>query len=212
MNDRLSITTLAAIDAHRAARGFMAVAELLDVLGAGQNIVLDPFSILVSKGVEIGSGNVLYPNVIIEATNAGGIRIGGGNVFYPGTMLLADRGSVAIGDSNEIGSGGVQIKAAIPDAAIHIGSEGRYMNGAAIVGQCTLGSGSQVLGAITVEGCTLEPGDSYKGADPDMRAGVLKGFGVARNLTVKQGEVINGRGNFSEAPVERQVTYHPKKA
>jgi hypothetical protein len=84
------------------------------------------------------------------------------------------------------------------------------MSGANILGACVLESGTQVLGPITVENCTLMTGGSFKEADPDRRGGVLKGFGTARNLTVRQGEVINGQGTFDASAVERQIAYHPK--
>lgn len=206
------IELMAAIDAQRAARGFMSVTQMLKRLSIGKNIVLDPFSTLISEGVEIGANNTFYPNVIIEANHGGTITLGSGNIFYPGSFLLADPGTITIGDGNEFGSGGLQIKANMPASAIQIGNNGRYRNGAEIMGQCVLGSGSQILGAISAQNCTLEAGDSYKDADPETRAGLLKGFGLARNLTVKQGEVINGQGKFEQSAIEQQIVYHPKKA
>ena len=203
---------LAAIDAQRIASGYMSVVQLLEASTASQNVFLDPFSTLVSCDAQMGSGNLFYPNVVIEVTNGGKIVLGSNNVFYPGTLLQADQGTITIGDGNELGSGGLQIKANRPDAAIEIGDQGRYMNAAEIMGRCLLGSGSQILGPITVQNCHLQAGDSYKGTQPETRAGLLKGFGLARNLTVKRGEVINGQGNFSDCPVEQQAAYHPKQA
>ncbi|GAB3815941.1 hypothetical protein GCM10028799_17750 [Kribbella italica] len=37
----------------------------------------------------------------------------------------------------------------------------------------------------------------------------LKGFGRARGVQVGVGEVVNGSGDFDDAPVERQRHYHP---
>jgi len=51
---------------------------------------------------------------------------------------------------------------------------------------------------------------TYRDTDPDRRAAVLKGFGLARGITLEAGQVVNGAGNFSKAPVEWQRTYHPK--
>lgn len=206
-----SIELLAAINAQRIARGFMSINQMLERLSSGKNIVLDPFSTLISDGVEIGESNTFYPNVILEAMHGGTITLGNSNLFYPSSFLLADQGRITVGDSNEFGSGGLQIKANMPTSSIQIGNNGRYMNGAEIMGQCVLGSGSQILGAISVQNCTLEAGESYKGSQPETRAALLKGFGLARNLTVKQGEVINGQGKFEQSAIEQQAAYHPKK-
>ena len=180
------------IDFQRRQRGFLTISQLLDL--NGENVVLDPFSTLISESVVLGADNLFYPNVTIEARQGGTISIGSHNIFYSAASLLADGGTILVGSFNELGDGGLRIKANEPQATIMLGDGGRYMSGALITGRCTLASGSQVLGSITVQNCTLEAGGSYKDDDPDRRAGVLKGFGIARNLTVKQGEVINGRG------------------
>jgi hypothetical protein len=197
------------IDAHRRQRGFLSVATMLEVYDG--SIFLDPLSILISEGVEIGQGNIIYPNVIIECRNQGAIFIGSSNLFYPGTLLLADQGKIIIGSDNEFGDGGLRIKANMPDSFISVGNEGRYMNGPEIMGKCVLGSGTQILGAITVQHCILAEGESYRNSNPDLRGGLLKGYGLARNLEVKQGEVINGHGSFEQTRIERQAGYHPVK-
>lgn len=197
---------LARIDAQRQRLGFMTVRELLDVYGA-DNFIPDPFSVLVSRGVTLGRGNRLYPDVVLETQHGGRIVIGSENSFYPGTLLLADPATITIGDHNRFGDGGVRLKATLP---ILVGSHGRYMSGANILSGCVLENGSQVLGAITVENCTLGAGGGFKEPDPDLRGGVLKGFGTARHLTVGQGEVINGAGRFDSDAIERQTAYHPK--
>src|SRR5258708_34649083 len=115
-----------------------------------------------------------------------------------------------MGNNNELGDGGLRIKANMPNSAITIGNLGRYMNGSEIMGRCFLGSGSQILGAITVQNCTLGAGDSYSDLNPDSRGGLLKGFGLARNLEIRQGQVINGQGTFEQSAVELQSFYHPK--
>jgi acetyltransferase-like isoleucine patch superfamily enzyme len=196
------------IDLQRRRMGFLTISQLLAL--DDENVVLDPFSTLISESVAIGAGNVFYPNVTIEARQGGTISIGSHNLFHSATSLLADRGVIVVGSFNELGDGGLRIKANEAQSVITLGDHGRYMSGALITGRCTLESGSQVLGNITVQNCTLEAGDSYKDDDPDKRAGVLKGFGVARNLLVRQGEVINGRGSFEQSQIERQVVYHPK--
>lgn len=93
---------------------------------------------------------------------------------------------------------------------IKIGDSGRYCDGANIIGETVLGNGSQILGSITVQNCTLADGGTFQETDPDKRAAVLKGFGLARNISLRVGEVVNGLGDFSKAPVERQSFYHSK--
>lgn len=193
----------------RLAKGFLPPDEAAEAVGAG-NTILDPYSVLISKGVQVGNGNVFYPNVVIEVQGGGAIVIGDNNVFYPGTYLLSSAGSITAGSTNEFGPNGCTIKANMADAQLTIGDGGRYCDGANIMGKTSLGSGSQVLGSITVQGCTLAVGGTFQAPDPDERAAVLKGFGLARGLTLDQGQVVNGSGNFAERPVEWQRDYHPK--
>jgi carbonic anhydrase/acetyltransferase-like protein (isoleucine patch superfamily) len=200
---------IAIIDAQRKQRGFLSIAFLLEHYS--KNVILDPFSTLISENVEMGQDNSIYPNVIIEAKNGGSIWLGNGNILFPGTLFLADQGEIRIGNNNEFGDGGLRLKANMVGATITIGDFGRYTNGAEIMGKCVLGSGSQILGQITVQNCNLGSGEGYKGSDPDLRGGLLKGFGLARSLDVKQGEVINGQGTFAQANIERQASYHPPK-
>ena len=97
-----------------------------------------------------------------------------------------------------------------PFSTIRIGSHGRYLNNPALFGRCVLGDGSQILGNITVDSCTLADGGSFREDDPDLRAGLLKGSGVARNLTVARGMVIAGNGTFSADDLLPQRHFHPK--
>jgi hypothetical protein len=98
----------------------------------------------------------------------------------------------------------------MPNSCITIGDNGRYLNGMQIVGICSLGSGSQVIGNIIVQNCVLEEGESYLHDNPDLRAGLLKGFGIARNLTVGKGKVIEGAGKFETSNIQSQALFHPK--
>jgi NDP-sugar pyrophosphorylase family protein len=209
MDNKTVVELIAKIDAQRNLRGFLAVAVMLERYAS--NVILDPFSTLISDGVEMGDGNVIYPNVIIEARHNGVMKLGDGNMLFSGTAFLADQGEIRIGDGNEFGDGGLRLKANMTGASIVIGDGGRYTNGAEVMGKCVLGSGSQILGQIIVQSCNLGAGDGYKGSDPDLRGGLLKGFGLARNLDVKQGEVINGQGTFAQTNIERQANYHPPK-
>ena len=174
------------------------------------NVVLDPFSTLISASCTIGQGNIFYPSLVIECTNNGTLEIGEGNTFYPGGLLIADQGKLLIGNGNQFGDGGCTIKANRPDALAHIGNRGRYVNGPTIVGKTILGSGSQVIGAITVQDCTLEGGLDFSAQNPDEQGAVLKGYGLARGLTVGIGQVINGQGKFELQNIEQQSAYHTK--
>lgn len=210
MNVINETTFISRIDQQRVAQGFLTVAEMLELTETG-NVILDFFSVLISKEAVIGSDNVFYPNVVIEVRNGGSITINNSNTFYPNCLLLADKGRIAIGNYNQFGDGGVSVKANQDQALITFGDKGRYLNGVQFVGRCNLGSGSQVIGGpITVQNCTLESGENYVHKDSDLRGGVIKGFGLARDLQIMQGRVINGQGNFDSANIQDQSFYHPK--
>jgi acetyltransferase-like isoleucine patch superfamily enzyme len=194
------------IDNARKKQKFLSADDVLAAYGE-TNSILDA-SVLISEGVEIGDNNVFYPNVVIERHGEGKISIGNNNIFYPGTYILSSAGSVTVGDKNEFGASGCTIKANMSDAAITIGDGGRYCDGANIMGKTSLDSGSQVLGNITVQGCALAAGGTFQTPDPDERAAVLKGFGLARGILLEKGQVVNGLGNFAERPVEWQREYH----
>ena len=198
------------INTARQSKGFLSSEETVSKLGVN-NVVLDPHSVLISGSVGIGHSNVFYPNVVIENRGDHVLEIGDNNVFYPGTYILNSEGTTKIGNDNEFGPGGCIIKANAPGTDVKIGNKGRYCDGPTIVGNTHLGDGSQVIGAITVINCSLAAGTSYEDDDPDKRGAVLKGFGTARGLNLKTGEVVNGQGNFNLAAVELQSSYHPSK-
>lgn len=195
-------------DAQRQRMGLMTLREIETLIEQG-NSIFDPFSTLISCTAKVGTGNIFYPSVIIQARDEGSISIGSQNIFYPNTFLLAESGMIVVGSGNQFGDGGVSLKA--QGSSITVQDRGRYMNSPQILGETFLGTGSQVLGRINVQNCRLEAGEDYTHPDPDLRAGVLKGSGVARQLLVKAGEVINGNGVFEQANIERQTFYHPKK-
>lgn len=196
----------------RRASGFLTPAELLALSAAG-NIIHDPFSTLISRNVRLDTGNFIYPNVLIECRQSGLISIGSDNVLLPNTVLICAGGTIEIGDGNQFGENGVSIKANTPEIRIRIGNHGRYMNGVEILGNSSLGSGSQLLGGyLSVQNCVLEAGDSWRGADPDRRGGVIKGSGFIDGAIVSQGEVINGRRVLMHDMIERQIIYHPEAA
>lgn len=197
------------IDQQRANKNFLTTMELVDTVGE-LNIILDT-SVLIGRNVVIGTNNTFYPGVVIEQQGNGKITIGDGNIFYPGTYILSTAGEIIIGDSNEFGPAGVTIKANMPDALIMVAGNGRYCDGVIIMGKTTLGMGSQILGNIAVQSCTLAGGGNFQEPDPDKRAAVLKGFGLARNVALEVGQVVNGSGDFANSPIERQSVYHPKR-
>lgn len=197
------------IDRQRTKEGVLSVKELLQLCDSG-NTILDPFSVLISSSVKIGCNNIFYPNVIIKAVNNGTITVGNENSFFPNSLLLADRGKIEVGNANQFGDGGISVKANTPTSIIIIGDRGRYINGVQVLGQTVLGSGSQIIGNITAQDCRLEQGEKFSHSNPDLRGGVLKGYGLARNIQIKVGMVLNGLGSFNQHDVEYQSTYHPK--
>lgn len=203
------MNTLLKIDNHRRALGFMSVDEILALSERG-NHVFDPFSLLISLSVEIGTRNTFYPNVVIACGSRSTVRIGDGNIFHMSTYLRADLGGeILVRNGTEFGDG---CFSAIADRAvtrIEIGSGCRFTGGVRVFGNTSCGDGSQVHGAINVLSCVLAAGGTFEEPDPDERGAVLKGHGVARNLHIGKGEVIAGVGNFDQGTVVRQRTFHP---
>lgn len=196
------------IDAARLACGFLTIEETVQRLDG--NLLLDPFSTLVSSGVSFGKNNIIYPGVTLETSGEGAISFGDNNILHSGTRFSASFGNVSVGDDNQFGEGGFTAKANRPGAEIKIGNNGRYLNNPSVFGKSDLGSGTQLLGNISVESCKLGYGHSFEEPDPDLRGGLLKGFGTARNLTVPQGQVIAGQGIFDLADLLPQRHFHPK--
>jgi hypothetical protein len=198
------------VDDVRRSRGLLTIEELHRLVDRG-NIIFDPFSVLIAATATIGAGNVLYPCVSLLCHDRGELRIGDNNVFHSNSLVEAASGPIVIGSSNQFGEGGFTAKTNRAGARLMIGDNGRYLNGAAVFGVASLGSGSQILGAITVDSCTLDGGASYMDPDHDRRAGVLKGSGVASNLKVPTGHVILGNSRFSASDIKPQSFFHPEK-
>jgi acetyltransferase-like isoleucine patch superfamily enzyme len=198
------------INSQRNKKGYLSLTETMELCNNG-NIIFDPYSTLISKYSKIGKNNIFYPNVIIESEQESELIIGNGNIFYPSTFILtSNSGIISLLDNNQF-EGGVSIKANMKGAHISIRNNGRYLNGVQILGKCFLGNGAQVIGNITVQNCTLCDGEAYSHADADMRGGLLKGFGIARDLIISQGEVIDGFGKFINDDIKKQSFFHPKK-
>lgn len=198
-----------AINTQRALKGFLSLEGVIALCERG-NIIPDPFSVLISTTCVIGKENVFYPSVIVECTSGGTLEIGDQNIFFPTCLFIADRGTLLIGNKNQFGDGGCTFKANRSQASIQVGNNGRYANDPIILGNTTLGSGSQIIGSITVQDCTLEAGKEFSAQDPDNQGAVLKGHGLARGLTVGKGRVVNGQGVFLQQQIELQSAYHPK--
>ncbi len=197
------------INNQRKSKGFYCTSELLKLCEMG-NTILDPFSTLISESVDIGVGNIFYPCTTLEVRHSGLISIGNDNIFYSQSFLFAENGKITIGSNNQFGDGGFSIKANFKNSEIIIGDNGRYLNGVQLLGKTNLGSGSQVIGNITAQDCNLSSGESFLYPDFNLRGGVLKGFGLARNITVNQGKVLNGEGNFNQSDMKDQSFYHKK--
>jgi hypothetical protein len=196
------------IDEIRRRDGFLTIEETLSL--CDRNTVYDPFSTLISRHAHIGSGNVFYPCTTIRCQEDSSCSIGDRNVLHSLTMIEACGGMIAIGNGNTFGNGGFTAKADRPGARITIGDRGRYASGASVYGVSHLGTGSQILGQITVIDCILADGEDFTHDDPDNRAAVLKGYGPARKLRIGVGEVIFGKGAFEQANIQRQTDFHPK--
>jgi len=198
------------LDEARRKAGLLTVEQVV-ALADRDVTVFDPFSTLVGERVELGEGCVLYPGTVLECDAQSVCVLGRDNVLSPGTRICAVQGGhVQIGHCNNIGEGGAQVKANRPDARIEIGGNTRVSGGAELVGSTVLGSGCQVIGAISAQSVILEGGGDWTHPEPDERGAVLKGFGLARGLRLRTGDVVNGAGDFRTAPVERQSHYHPK--
>jgi carbonic anhydrase/acetyltransferase-like protein (isoleucine patch superfamily) len=197
-------------DEHRVALGFLTIGET-DALAAQGVRVLDPFSTLISVGVQIGAGTVIYPSVVIQRDKASELALGSRNVLFPGALLLAANGGrLVVGDECEFGPGPVQVKANRPDTDIRIGNGVRLLNGCELTGQSQLGDGCQIIGPVQAQSVQLGGGlGGYAWPEPAERGALLKGAGLARGIKLSRGEVISCQASFGDAPVERQERYHP---
>jgi len=180
----------AELDAQRAAHGFLTVSEVVALRASG-NVILDPFSTLIGRSVEVGRDNFFYSQVVLEVHPGGVLSIGDGNRFYPQTFLCAEQGQLTVGHGNTFGGGGVTCKTVAAGETLVIEDGGRYQHGACLVGTNDLGAGSQVLGALTVQRCTLGAGEGFAHPDPDARGGVLKGAGTARGLRARSSAAVS---------------------
>jgi bifunctional N-acetylglucosamine-1-phosphate-uridyltransferase/glucosamine-1-phosphate-acetyltransferase GlmU-like protein len=71
----------ATTDAARRSLGFLSLRETIALASRGV-AVPDPNSVLVSPGVILGAGVVLWPNVILQIPAEGDIAIGAGSASF----------------------------------------------------------------------------------------------------------------------------------
>jgi carbonic anhydrase/acetyltransferase-like protein (isoleucine patch superfamily) len=196
-------------DETRRRLGFLSREETA-ALSARGVLLPDPNSVLVSADVLLEENVVLWPNVVLQMSADSRIRIGAGTNLFPGTRIVASGGAITIGAQAEIGEeGGFTIKAGAGET-ITIGDGARLLGGGSLALSNRIGHGAQILGPIRCQSCTLGDGGTYRDPVPDERGGVLKGSGVARNLEVPQGHVIQAFGLFTDAPMRRQSYFHPR--
>lgn len=200
---------LETIDRTRERNGFLTLAEML-ALEDSANVVFDPFSTLIARDAEIGRDNVFHPNTRFICSADARLRIGSSNLFHSNTVVEATTGAIVIGDGNLFGEGAVCVKANTPGAVISIGDKGRYCGLVNLFGKTTLGSGSQVLGNITALNCALAEGGPWSHPMPDERGAVLKGSGIAKEIQLSRGQVIDGWGVFQAADAVSQSVFHPQ--
>ena len=196
-------------DIARRRLGFLSLAETTALAHRGV-LMPEPTTVLVSADVQLNDGVVLWPNVILQISDGGRIVVGNGANLFPGTRIVASGGTVTIGADTEVGEeGGFTIKAGSGEI-IEIGDGARLLGGGSLSHSNRIGRGAQILGPIRCQNCILGGGGTYRDSEPDERGGVLKGSGVARNIDVPQGDVIQAFGLFAEAVVRRQSYFHPK--
>lgn len=208
-SERLLDYDLTAFDALRSAQSMLTIKEIVSLIDQG-NIIFDPFSVLISSKVRIGTGNIIHSCVSLLTSSEGEISLGDGNTLHPNCSFLAEDAVIKIGSRNQFGEGGFTAKANRKGAHIEISDNGRYLGGASVFGTTKLGNGCQLLGSINVDNCVLEGGGSWGDGDPDERGALLKGIGAARGLSLTRGQVIAGQGTFHMDDVKSQSCFHPK--
>jgi hypothetical protein len=193
------------VNEQRYLLGFLTLEEMLE----SENTFLDPFSILISRHIVLGKGNTFYPSTVLQTLEQGSITLGNNNTFTPNVFFCIS-GTASIGSGNLFGDGGLTARVSAGET-LSIGGAGRYINGTALTGNNTLGSGSQIIGPIRVQNCVLASGGDFNHPAPDERGAVLKGFGLARDISLRRGQVIDGLGRFDRADVKMQSFFHPRK-
>ena len=88
------------VDKYRILQNFYTVDEVINII-AKDNIVYDPYSLLISKNVKLGKKNVFYSNVIIKNDSSSVLIINDSNVFSSNVCIVAENGGeVNVGNNN----------------------------------------------------------------------------------------------------------------
>jgi hypothetical protein len=90
-----------------------------------------------------------------------------------------------------------------------VGNRARLAGSGIVSESCDIGHGAQVLGRIDVRNCRLGAGGDYQEPNPDRRGAVLKGAGLARDIVLDRGRVVQAFGVFAEADARWQSFFHP---
>ena len=99
---------------------------------------------LVSPGVTLGAGVVLWPRRHSTILGTGQLSVGPGAILYPGARLVAEHSHISVGAGTEIGEeGGFTIKSGGSDVVI--GREVRLLGGGSLSFANTIGDGAQIL-------------------------------------------------------------------
>ena len=196
-------------DAARRALGFLSEAET-EALAVLNVVIPCPQATLVSPGVILGKGVILWPGTILQIEGDGRLSIGEGSILHPGTRIVAAGAEVSIGAGSEIGEeGGFTIKSG--PGGIVVGRNVRLLGGGSLTLANRIGDGAQILGPIRCQNCNLGGGESYRHPVADERGAVLKGSGVARDVALAQGQVIQAFGLFADAVIRQQSFFHPNE-
>ncbi|WP_430474246.1 hypothetical protein ACQ0MK_20810 [Thalassospira lucentensis] len=204
----LSNAIVERLDRARLAMGYLSIAQTMALADQG-NVILDPFSTLISHHITIGTDNIFHPNTRITTHSPNLLSVGNGNLFQGAVTITAQNGLIQIGDENIFGAGNIFVETHQTDAPITIGANGRFKGFIDISGRCDLGNGCQVLGNISLRDVRLQGGGSYQHPVADERGAVLKGHGRAVDIALKTGQVIAGDGSFAITGMRMQSHYHP---
>ena len=198
------------LNQHRSAGGYLLVEQVV-ALGADGIVVTDPFAVQISKHVVFKGSCRIRGAVNLLSDTAGALTIGSGVTIEGSCTIEAKNGgTVTVGDGADIGvEGGFHIHANVAESSIVLGPRVRLYGGGAIYGKSVLGQGAQILGRIKVVNCILAGGADSSEPNPDLRGAVLKGMGLAENISLQCGEVVRSFGLFTALQTQRQVEFHP---
>ena len=203
-------TMLHQLNRQRLAGGYLSVEQVV-ALAADGVVVSDPFAVQISRHVVFRGACQIRGAVNLLSSLAGALTVGSGvTIEGPCTIDATNGGTVHIGDSADIGvEGGFHIYANVAGASIRLGQNVRLYGGGALYGKTIVGDGAQILGRIKVVNSVLGGGADYLEPNPNLRGAVLKGMGLAENISLQSGDVIRSFGLFTALQTQRQTDFHP---